>query len=79
MNENKILIKCFICDKQFQFGNHHYEGHPSPKYDIMVCNSCWQGNWDGWASQYEEKLLSHLKNNNLPEPQRNSKGWLPRD
>jgi hypothetical protein len=79
MNENEILLKCDTCGNQFQHGFHHYEGHCIAKYKIIVCDSCWKGNSDGWASVYESKLLLHLKNNQLSEPQRNDAGRLPRD
>jgi len=46
---------------------------------IMVCDACWQGNWDGWNPRFEEKLLSILKKNGLPVPERNEKGLLPRN
>ncbi len=79
MTDQKIMMACDTCAKQFQFGPHRYEGRPIKLYGVTVCDSCWNGNWDGWAPHFEPILKEHLKRNNLPEPQRNSKGWLPRD
>lgn len=79
MSEPKIMDSCFICGSQFQMGPHHYDGKFISSYQISVCNSCWNSNWDGWVPHYEQKLLAHLKEKNISIPKRNSKGWLPRE
>ena len=79
MNKDKIMLKCPLCYGEFQFGPHRYDGTAIPRYQITVCNSCHQSNWDGWAPHYEGHLIQHLKANNLPIPKRNAKGWFPRD
>lgn len=79
MNIDKFMFTCPLCRSKFQHGPHKYVGHFMKKYDIMVCNSCWVGNWNGWASIYEEILINHLKEKVLPIPERNEKGWLARD
>lgn len=78
MSEEKVMLACDMCGKNYQHGPHQYEGHNIPLYGISVCESCWRGNWDGWAPHLEDQLLSHLKKNGLPIPPRNSKGWFPR-
>lgn len=79
MPENKMMYKCFICGGQFKMGPHEYDGKYIKSYDISVCMPCYQGNWDGWAPPYEQKLLAHLKNKGLSIPARNSKDLLPRE
>lgn len=69
-------IKCFTCDKDFSYSNHKYHGKIISIYDITVCDSCYKGNHNGWVSQYEEKIIKHMKN---PIPKRNDKGLLPRE
>ena len=76
---NKFLYKCFMCGEEYQFGPHIYRGQYIPRYQIGVCNNCYKTNWDGWAPEYEDKLIKHLKSKKLPIPKRNQKGWIPRD
>jgi len=79
MSEDKFMLQCFMCRKEFQFSPHIYAGRHIPAYNITVCDTCYKSNWDGWAPHYERKLIEHLKKENLPIPERNEKGWLPRD
>lgn len=79
MAEDKFMYKCFMCGSDFQFGPHRYKGKEIHKYNISVCNICYDMNWDGWAPEYTEKLVEHLKKEGLPIPERNPEGWLPRD
>jgi hypothetical protein len=80
MTEEKFMFKCDVCGMSYQHGPHRYEGRRLQLYrDIFCCDSCWRGNWDGWAPHYEKALLAHLKQKGLPVPERNAKGWLPRD
>jgi len=78
MAEEKIMQRCFMCGSEYQFGPHRYDGKYISRYQISVCRSCYDSNWDGWA-HYEPRLVAHLKANNLPIPARNEKGWLPRE
>lgn len=80
MTKDKFMFKCDVCGAMYQHGPHRYEGHKLKLYgNIFCCDSCWQGNWDGWAPHYEKMLLDHLRQKNLPVPERNAKGWLPRN
>lgn len=82
MSNQKIMFRCFFpfCGNQsFQMGHGLYDGKYIRRYDISVCMSCWRGNWDGWAPHYEKLLIAHLKEKGLPIPERNEKGWLPRE
>jgi len=75
----QVLLKCPLCDTEFEFGLHRYEGRYLPQYKVTVCNSCYQINWDGWAPCHEPKLLAVLEAKNLASPPRNPKGLLPRE
>ena len=80
MTKEKFMFICDVCSKTYQHGPHRYEGHRLELYgDIFCCDSCWQGNFDGWAPHYEHALLEHLNQKNIPIPKRNEKGWLPRN
>jgi hypothetical protein len=63
---------------EYQHGDHLYEGSHSDLFDIWVCPSCWDSNWDGWSRNWEGVLLAHLKKKGLPVPKRNPKGLFPR-
>ena len=79
MTPEKIMCSCALCGNPFQFGPHHYDGKHISRYQITVCMSCWTGNWDGWAPHLEERLIAYLQQKGLPIPERNAKGWLPRE
>lgn len=75
-----IYIPCSICGKDERYGPDLYKGHHLHLYGgVFCCDNCWKGNWDGWGPLHEHKLLKILESENLPIPDRNSKGWLPRD
>lgn len=79
MKNEKIILTCDLCGSKYQHGPHRYEGHKVERYGIMVCDTCWQSNWDGWAPQYEARILEHAKAQGLTLPDRNKNGLLPRE
>jgi len=79
MSDHKIMFSCQLCGTSYQMGRNKYDGKYIPRYKLGVCKACYEGNWDGWAPHYEEKILANLKTNNLPIPNRNENGLLPRD
>ncbi|MCX5846461.1 MAG: hypothetical protein NTW12_08910 [Deltaproteobacteria bacterium] len=78
MTEDKKTHHCFTCGKKFQFEEHIYDGKWIDSYQIEVCMTCWNGNWDGWPGERAEKIINHLKKKGIPIPPMNAKGWLPR-
>ena len=56
-----------------------YDGEYIQRYDLYMCSPCHTGNWDGWNPGYEHKLVEHLQAKGLPIPERNARGWFPRD
>ncbi len=79
MPESKHMGKCFFCGREFQCGPNRYDGKFLSNYKIEVCRQCYDANWDGWAPHYEEKLIAHLRQNNIVVPARNGNGGIPRD
>lgn len=80
MSQKKIIFDCDVCGNSYQYGPHRYEGHKLHRYGgVMACDTCWQGNHDGWNSRYEAILLDHLNRSGLPIPERNEQGLLPRE
>lgn len=79
MNQHKVMNTCEVCTGNFQMGPHVYEGRYNNTYRLMVCNACYQGNWDGWAPLRENAVTKHLRAAGAPLPARNSNGLLPRD
>ena len=79
MENEKLMFKCDMCGSQYQHGPHRYEGHKLQRYEMMVCDTCWQSNRDGWAPQYEDHITEHAKAKGITLPPRNDKGLLPRE
>jgi hypothetical protein len=79
MSQQKVMYACEVCGGTFQFGPHVYDGRYIPTYRLRVCSGCYQGNWDGWAPQFEDAVTQHLLAAGAQLPTRNSKGLLPRD
>jgi len=79
MLENRNMRRCDICGSEFQWGPQRYDGQDIPRYQMIVCMPCYKGNWDGWAPHREKKLEEHLAQKGLPLPERNARGWFPRD
>ncbi len=77
--KDSIKYSCFICTNEYEMGFGVYDGKYIRRYDINVCKGCYDGNWDGWNPANEKKLIDHLNEKGLPVPERNEKGWLPRD
>ena len=75
---DRIMRICDLCGNEYQQGPHRYDGFAAKLYDMVVCRSCWENNWDGWNQRHEKFLLSRLKEKGLPVPKRNDNGWLPR-
>jgi hypothetical protein len=79
MSSAKFMQSCGVCNAQFQFGPHIYDGKHLSRYGLTVCSGCYSGNYDGWGPMAEKQLLAHLAAKGLPVPERNAAGWLPRE
>src|SRR5262245_27345627 len=75
MSDTPAMIKCFLCDMPFQFGPHVYGGRRIPEWDIMVCNGCYQGNWDGIVPARRSHLVPYLQSKGI-EVKYNAQGWI---
>ena len=76
-DSDKFMRPCDVCGSIFQYGRHLYAGRWLIRYQLLACDDCLRGNWDGWGPMAEPKILDHLMSKGLPEPARNEKGWLP--
>ena len=75
----KMMVRCVLCDSEFQMGPHIYAGTWVIRYKMHVCSPCYQGNWDGYADHYEERILRHLASKGIEVSERNAQGYLLRD
>ncbi len=76
MPAHKIMISCFLCDREFQFGPHRYEGRAiAPWGSIPICDACLAGNHDGIVLERHPKLKAHLEERGISITL-NKKGWL---
>ncbi len=78
MERQKMVLDCGVCRRAFQFGPGRYDGKYIALYELTVCKTCWDGNWDGWSPEAEIVIQKHLEVKGLEVPLRNEKGWLPR-
>lgn len=79
MSDGTFTCKCFLCGKEHSMGPHIYDGKWVRYYEMQVCKWCYDGNHDGWNPSYEEKILNHIHEKGIEEPERNDDGLLPRD
>ena len=79
MTTDRMMVTCDVCEQSFQFGPHRYDGKRNTTYDIMVCRTCHDGNHDGWAPHFEGRVTKRLVEEGLNLPNRNAKGFLPRE
>jgi hypothetical protein len=73
--EQKYLETCFVCKAAFQFGPHAYRGRRVPAWNMMVCNDCYDGNWDGIVPAVRPHLIPYLESLGLTV-KHNAKGWI---
>lgn len=79
MQRLKHMETCQLCGTAFQFGPDLYAGKQIARYALTVCKGCYRSNWDGWAPALEPAFVQHLEAKGIPLPDRNEKGWYPRD
>ncbi len=69
------MVKCFLCDREFEFGHGRYYGRNVPEWDITICRMCDAGNHDGIVLECHPKLRAHLEAKGITI-ELNAKGWL---
>jgi len=75
MADTPIMYECFLCKRPFQFGPRIYNGRRIPQWDMMVCDRCYTGNWDGIVHEKHRDLIFHLKSRGM-EMKLNAKGRI---
>jgi len=75
MEGEKIIYDCFLCHLPFQFGPHVYNGKYIAPWDMMVCDACYRGNWDGIVPQVRPHLVPYLQSKGV-EIRYNANGWI---
>jgi len=78
VSEPLATIRCPLCEQIYHDRHHHHPGKRSELFQITVCPTCWEGNYDGWNPRLEPKLLEHAREIGLTIPGRLSNGLLPR-
>jgi len=75
MADTPIMYECFLCKRPFQFGPRIYNGRRIPQWDMMVCDRCYTGNWDGIVHEKHRDLIFPLKSRGM-EMKLNAKGRI---
>lgn len=80
-NEAKFFSRCFLCERDFQYGPHVYKGKRSQLYEgLMFCNVCRNANRDGIAARhYIDRVKNYLFERGLSVPESDINGFLPMD
>lgn len=79
MMREAIYFRCQLCGRSYQSGPGRYEGKTIPRFQLSVCGSCYDTNHDGWGPVVESAFERHLMDRGIPFPERNARGWYPRD
>jgi hypothetical protein len=66
---------CFLCKRSFKIGPHLYEGKRIPSWNIMICDTCRDSNWDGIVPNSHKDLVEYLEVQGI-EIHLNEKGWI---
>jgi hypothetical protein len=45
--DGQTWCRCFLCRSEFRFSEHIYGGEFVPGWDVMICQTCLDGNHDG--------------------------------
>jgi len=78
--EKVLMLDCGVCDRKYQHDAGRYDGHKLELYGgIFCCDTCWNGNANGWGPMLEPKLLKICIEKKIAIPCCNSDGWLPRN
>ena len=75
MAEYKHMETCFLCQRQFQYGPHVYNGTWLRSWQIIACRGCLSGNHDGIVPTTFPHLLDHLKAKGVKLTY-NDQGWI---
>ena len=69
-------ITCLLCEADgfSRVGSVHVRG-----YEFDVCQTHWEGNYDGWNSHYDWIILEFLNKHKIKVPRKGKKGFLPRE
>jgi hypothetical protein len=62
----KVMIPCDLCRREFQFGPHRYAGRKVVSWDIMICETCDNMNWDGIDPHRHPELMRRLRAEGVP-------------
>ena len=61
MPDPKQFEACFLCRQAFEFGSRAYEGRSIPAWEMIVCTSWYESNWDGIVPEVFPHLIPYLK------------------
>ena len=75
----RMQSQCELCGKAVDYSNGIYGLNKCSGYDIFVCDTCYASNHDGWGPFHQTIVISIMNKKGKALPQRNHKGWLPRE
>jgi hypothetical protein len=54
------MTMCFLCGRQLLGRAHHHDGQYIAKWNVDVCESCFEVNYQGIALSMHPRLAAHL-------------------
>jgi hypothetical protein len=75
MDGDKVLLKCALCHRWFQFGKHVYEGRNIVLWEAQICDLCLAANHDGIMPEKHPDLIENFRGRGIAIAL-NQKGWL---
>lgn len=61
-----LFYECFLCGRNFQFGQYVYDGQYIPTWRISICNTCRFSNMNGIEPTQHPRLLQLLNKERVP-------------
>jgi hypothetical protein len=61
-----VGYRCFFCKQSFQYGPRVFAGRPIRKWDLMICNGCYDAHRHGIATEQFPEVIAHLKSKRIP-------------
>lgn len=72
-------VKCDVCKQTFKQGPHVYPLTKCSGYEMFVCKGCYDTSREGWNDFYEKAVVEHCQRKSIELPERNARGFLPRE
>src|SRR4051812_18820770 len=71
----KFMFECPMCGNEYRDGPHVYDGRNIGPWQIRICRTCHNMNWDGIVESHQPRLMAHLTKIGA-KVEYNDSGWI---